>query len=380
MSEIPFDNLSDILKLLPVKSLLRFRCLSKAHCCLIDTPDFINLHLSHSNNTNPNNRLIMFETTSQHIKTYLMDLDSPEQHIVECDHPHNNTCQVFGSCNGLIALYHPQEGMFLWNPSTQKHQKLRYLWGKNFTNRSCDDYLLDGFGYDPVSDDYKLIRIRTIDRKWRKGSRGMVYSIKHNSCRRIEDFPYKCNGRRDCGTLVGSCLHWIVSEPGYSSDQLIFVLNLEDERYRALPIPGGLKKSWCKLGEVGGCLTLSASWPYVEIWVMKEYGNRDSWIRILHVYEPKMSFRPIRYSKTGDKLLSFYPHICQLWECDLKEEGQTSQVSQNYISNFNQQPPNVSDKRFRRIEVLGSDILYPQFSECCHYSIICVRSLVSVHV
>ncbi|XP_050232904.1 F-box protein CPR1-like [Mercurialis annua] len=369
MSEISFDNLCDILKLLPAKSLLRFRCLSKAYCSLIDSRDFINLHLSQSNNTNLNGSLILFESNFLYIHiAYMVDLDSPKHHVAKCDHPLFNSCLIFGSCNGLIALYHSQEGMFLWNPSTRKHRKICCQM------RSHSNYLLDGFGYDPVSDDYKVVRIRGLVGHGRKRSSGMVYSVKHNSSRRIKEFPYKCNKHRDCGTLVGSCLHWIGSEPD-DSDKLIVAFNLEDERCRALPIPGGFQnhRYWeLKLAEVGGCLTLTVNISdYVEIWAMKEYGKKESWIRISSIHN--RSLRPIGYSKTGDKLL-LYGHNGCLWEYDLQEEDQTSQVSQNHFSNFNQPPPNVSDKRFRRIKYLGFDVF------CCYSSVNCVKSLVSVHV
>ncbi|XP_050232906.1 F-box protein CPR1-like [Mercurialis annua] len=292
----------------------------------------------------------------------MVDLDSPEHHVAKCDHPLFNSCLIYGSCNGLIALYHSQEGMFLWNPSTRK---LRY------EMRSGSDYVLDGFGYDPVSDDYKFVRIRGLASQGRKRSGGMVYSVKHNSCRRIKEFPYKCNNHRDCGTLVGSCLHWIVSEPD-DDDKLIVAFNLEDERCRALPIPGGLQNHiyWeLKLAEVGGCLTLIVDSDYEEIWVMKEYGKKEAWIKISSIRNRLL--RPIGYSKTGDKLLLYGPGGF-LWEYDLQEEE--DQISQNHFSNFNQPPPNVSDKRFRRIKILGAAVLL------CQFSVNCVKSLVPVHV
>ncbi|XP_050232901.1 F-box protein CPR1-like [Mercurialis annua] len=439
MSEISFDNLCDILKLLPAKSLLRFRCLSKAHCSLIDTPDFINLHLSQSIITNTNRSSIIIHSN----KIYTIDLDSPARQLVECDYPFINLCLIVGSCNGLIALYHPQEGMFMWNPSTKMHQKrvfdifvshrhknsffvlpttsplseiagpfltvhsivlsneaqkknfcvyetqkcqkphqkLPYVWRPSYKNRRSDDYdLLDGFGCDPVSDDYKWIRVRTMHKenhvyrddgilvKRRTQSSVTVYSVKHNSSRMIADFPnYKPRNNRDCGTLVGSCLHWIVSEPDISSNNLIFSFNLEDERFGMLPVPDKLMSRHyppMELGEVRGWLSISMDEYHgksVDIWVMKEYGKRDSWIRILSVHKANLNdlnylqcATPIGCSKNGNKLLL---HVSRdgLWECDLQEEeNQTSQ-----------QTPNVPDKRVRRVR--GS-YFYSQYS--------CVRSLV----
>ncbi|XP_050231507.1 F-box protein CPR1-like [Mercurialis annua] len=399
MSAIPFDNASDILKHLPVKSLLRFRCLSKAYCSLIDSRDFTNLHLSQSKSTNTNRFLFIAQTDLQQVnnKTYIMNLDSPDYQHVEFDHPfsvssesslgdktdsyhldHLKNVVIFGSCNGLIALYHPVQGMLLWNPSTKKQQKLPNFWGPDHKIHSSD-HLLDGFGYDPVSDDYKLIRIRTANDEREKRSRAMVYSVKHNCSRRMEDFPYDVHQSRNWGTLVGSCLHWIVYEPDdyvYDHDKLIVAFNLEDERFGRVPIPDVLKsEDHCliELGEVGGCLSMCTDVNddmSVEIWVMKEYGIRESWIKIFSEFRGKvgMSFywlpshvKPIGYSKKGDRLL-FDVHSCLLVGYDLREEeeNQTSEC----------QPR----KRIHRIGNLGDDGEIKW-----NYALKCVTSLVPLN-
>ncbi|XP_050231384.1 F-box/kelch-repeat protein At3g06240-like [Mercurialis annua] len=341
MSEIPFDNMYGILKHLPVKSLLRFRCLSKAYRSLIDSRDFINLHLSQSKTTNTNRVLITAQTNleqpvwddeNENKKSYAMNLDCPDHQLVEFNHPlsvisgslnqnsyyddHLRNPVIFGSCNGLIALYHPDQGVLLWNPSTKKQQKLPNFWGPDHKIHSSDN-LLDGFGYDPVNDDYKLIRIRTANDEREKRSRAMVYSVKHDCSRRIQEFLYDANynHKRDSGTLVGSCLHWIVSELDYY-DNLIVALNLEDERFRAVPTPD-LKHDnyWLiELGEIGGCLSMSMDDSrdlLVEIWIMKEYGVCESWSKIFSTYKPNLGLydylrshvKPIGYSRTGDKIL-----------------------------------------------------------------------------
>ncbi|XP_055961821.1 F-box protein CPR1-like [Mercurialis annua] len=251
------DVLGDVLKLLPVKSLLRFRCLSKEFCSLIDSPDFITLNLSQSILTNTNRSLIFFQRDFQTV----MDLDSLEYKLDYDFHDNLKICIIFGSCNGLLALYDPRQGMILFNPSTKKKQTLPDLWGSSGT--ICGSYsLLVGFGYDRVSNDYKVVII------WK--SRAMVYSTKRKSCKRIEDLPYNSSNpyelgiittNRKCGVLVGSCLHWIVSEPDNFDARLIVGFNLEDERPFTVPIPDIKTASPpgmpVELGEVGGCLSVS---------------------------------------------------------------------------------------------------------------------------
>ncbi|XP_050232902.1 F-box protein CPR1-like [Mercurialis annua] len=302
--------LGDVLKLLPVKSLLRFRCVSKEFCSLIDSPEFITLNLSQSILTNTDRNLTFFKRDFYTV----MDLDSLEyQRDYDC-YDNLKNCVIFGSCNGLIALCHPQQGMILWNPSTNKKQTLPHLpdlWGSR-RKICCSESLLVGFGYDRVSDDYKVIRIWKLSR--REGSRAMVFSVKRKSCRRIEGFPYNMSNpydlgifttNRKCGVLVGSCLHWIVSEPDNSDTRLIVGFNLEDERPFTVPVPDiktAYEPGWpVELGEVGGCLSVSMLADdgnlLVETWVMKEYG----WTKIFSVY--RATLKPIGYYKTGNKLL-----------------------------------------------------------------------------
>ncbi|XP_050234670.1 F-box protein CPR1-like [Mercurialis annua] len=392
MSELSFDILCDVLKLLPVKSLLRFRCLSKELCSLIDSPDFINLHLSQSNHTNTNRSLVAFQPHIwPNMSTYMIDLDFLDYQRMECDlfsensiityyYDHSKNLAIFGSCNGLIALYHPNQGMLLWNPSTKKQRKLPDFW---VGHEVCDpDYILDGFGYDCISDDYKVVRIRI----GHKRSRVMVYSVKRNSCRVIEEFPYNfihSGSKRRCGTLVGSCLHWIVSKSGYSADPRIVAFNLEDERYQTVPIPdlktaSGANYMLQQIGVVGGCLSMSMHADengfLEEIWVMKEYGIRESCARIFSVFRPDSGFenymRPfvksIEYSKFGDKV-SLNVHGYRFWVYELQDEEQTSHSQVN-------QPPYVPEKRLERLKIETLEL-----TTSCDNSFICVRSLVPVN-
>ncbi|XP_050232900.1 F-box protein CPR1-like [Mercurialis annua] len=422
MLELPFDIMSHILKFLPVRDLLRFRCLSKSYCSLIDSRDFINYHLSQSNNLNTNRSLIIAQSFYKHknlkssTKIYSMNLDSAYPHLVEYDQPlsvyseslpHNtipdydykdqlqNNFSIVGSCNGLIAFYHPEHGMLLWNPSTKKQQNLPDFWGLHEVIGSV--YLLiHGFGYDPVSDDYKVIRVWKIISGRRKELRVMVYSVKHNSRRTIEeDFPYDVMSR--CSTLVGSYLHWIVTKP--DDCRWIVAFNMEDEKFHKVPSPDLKYEDYglMELAAVGGCLSMCMDArrdSLLEIWVMKEYGMRDSWIRIVSVDKANFSrYTPSRVkligcSKTGDKLL-FDVEGYELWEYDLQKEEEkeeTSQHSQNHIYRWKQCSPykhvrgtekwkqRLSNKRVRRIEMLKGKLIIWE------YSFICVRSLVPVNL
>uniref|UniRef100_A0A2P2MYH0 Uncharacterized protein MANES_04G117600 n=1 Tax=Rhizophora mucronata TaxID=61149 RepID=A0A2P2MYH0_RHIMU len=176
MAKLPLDIINDLFSRLPPEALLRFRCLSKELRSLIDSHEFIKLHLHRSIETNSNRCLII-----NHFKTNCLvsevDLDSLDINLISRNDPleayatfHDvssikgfqikrvlpwkNRSDVIGSCNGLIALYNGAE-VALWNPSTRKHHLFAKFWG----DCRCGEFLLAGFGYDAVSDDYKLVAI-----------------------------------------------------------------------------------------------------------------------------------------------------------------------------------------------------------------------------
>ncbi|XP_021660715.2 F-box protein CPR1-like [Hevea brasiliensis] len=163
-----------ILCRLPIKTLLRFRCLSKTCCSCIDSPDF--LHLNRSIKISTNRRLIIDEIKPKGL-IFAVDLDSSDGCPLELHPPHKpfvDTVEsvydcftgkrilrsnkfspdAFGSCNGLLAMYNGG-GMSLWNPSTKKHQILPKFWSHDEYNRR--DKILVGFGYDSINNDYKVI-------------------------------------------------------------------------------------------------------------------------------------------------------------------------------------------------------------------------------
>lgn len=116
---LPLDVIIDILILLPVKSLLRFRCASKSFHSIIDGQDFVKLHLNHSLETSSNLRVVTsflgstrFYSLSSDSLGHGFNIDLP----VYFRDPHD----VIGSCNGLLALKNYPKGIILLNPSTKE--------------------------------------------------------------------------------------------------------------------------------------------------------------------------------------------------------------------------------------------------------------------
>ncbi|KAK8575477.1 hypothetical protein V6N12_063149 [Hibiscus sabdariffa] len=268
---VSHDLIADILSRLPVKHLLCLRTVSKLWRSLIDDPDFINLHLSRSLRTRTNHTLILKNTD-----LHATDLSSLAP-FAKLEHPlmsYNHGVEILGSCNGLLCIRNIVEDMAIWNPSTRKYQVLPYL-------GSCRGYVC-GFGHDPIKDDYKVVKIIQLDRVDAAKpleTEVKVCSLKRNRWRKIQgilsSFP------RANGVFAGGALHWVFTQKiDLLVKNLIFALDLAAESFNEVPQPEYKDDIFqLNIGVLGGCLCVVANHrdARVDLWVMKEYGVKESW-------------------------------------------------------------------------------------------------------
>ncbi|KAJ0016551.1 hypothetical protein Pint_09539 [Pistacia integerrima] len=333
MSKIPPDIITDILCKQPVKSLLRFRAISKACCSLIDGQDFVKMHLNHSLQTKANLSLIL---KGLHLYTVEFDtLDTP----LDLNHPLyiGGGTEVIGSCNGLIVLRNSEQDLALYNPLTRKLRRLPVC-EIGLPSDSCSPgYVFYGFGHDPIKDDYKLLRMVQFkendpDEIVSSSSFGYevkVYSLKTNSWRKISNLPkylrylfqffYHLMFRRGYGVLASGSLHWVAPRRLELVDvpNLIVAFDLVKEEFRELSLPDygdesdNINKNFqLDVGVLEGslCVVCYRDQVYADVWMMKEYGVKESWTKLFAVKRPGtmncLAFlRPLAYSKEGDKVL-----------------------------------------------------------------------------
>nr|XP_009802003.1 PREDICTED: LOW QUALITY PROTEIN: putative F-box/kelch-repeat protein At1g13200 [Nicotiana sylvestris] len=135
LKKLPEDVFIHILLKLPVKSLIRFKCISKTWYILMESSTFINLHLNHA--INAKDEFIVFklsfqEDPFQH-KTILSFLfgDDDDDYLTpvspDLDVPYltstfsSNYDQLIGPCQGLIALINIVDTV-LFNPATRNYR------------------------------------------------------------------------------------------------------------------------------------------------------------------------------------------------------------------------------------------------------------------
>ncbi|KAL8051851.1 hypothetical protein ABFX02_06G175500 [Erythranthe guttata] len=293
----PEEIIAEILSRLPVKSLLKFRCVSKSWRSLISDKHFIKSHLQISRkDTNFTRHWIiqtfLFENPirKQSLKRcYLPSLFSGlSSDPVEIDFPIENYkggVWVVDSCNGLVCIsINDGRHFLLWNPSTRKYKKLADV------DDDDDDrmklIIIYGFGFDESSDDYKVFC--GFSNRGRGGTIAKIYSLRTDSWKRIEFLEEDNLGLDATGKFVSGKLHWgrRNNGPDYSNwDVFSFDLGTGVCGNVAQPlsyVETGFSPS---LSVLDGCLCVLYNSPRtsVDVWIMKEYGVSESWVRIVTV-------------------------------------------------------------------------------------------------
>ncbi|KAJ6428632.1 hypothetical protein OIU84_020328 [Salix udensis] len=134
----------------PIKSILRFRCVSQSWNSLVTLPYFIKEHLV-------NAKPLILRTENQVVSLSLLldseGLDRSSQ--IEFHRPHS--FEIVASRNGVVSLrvrHREFDGswrLILWNPSIKKT-----LYLPPPRSSASTVMTLLGLGYDPISDDYKV--------------------------------------------------------------------------------------------------------------------------------------------------------------------------------------------------------------------------------
>ncbi|XP_060197781.1 F-box/kelch-repeat protein At3g06240-like [Lycium barbarum] len=246
---LPEEIIFEILLRLPVKSLLRMKCVSKSLLSLISTPQFVKTHLNLSAN-NPQHHILLYITYRNKFHTCSLNaIMQDKSPFIPIDrdgffpYSEESDCLFFilGSVNGLLCI---SNGIhyFIWNPSTRELKKLPLTWSDVKLDGSC------GFGYNDSQDDYRIVVVA----RNKDGSLNEVrfYSLTSNSWQKILEFP-GAKLSDYIGKLVQRRLHWI-AESGRDNSKFILSIDLVNETYRNIALPN--YKSHCTLECLGGNL------------------------------------------------------------------------------------------------------------------------------
>uniref|UniRef100_A0A0D3E846 F-box domain-containing protein n=1 Tax=Brassica oleracea var. oleracea TaxID=109376 RepID=A0A0D3E846_BRAOL len=238
--ELPFELVVEILTRVPVKDLMRFRCVCKSWRSLFKEERFCRQHM-----TRAPTRIVSFhfEDTlllgrfSESAKPEMMILEEVSVNVGDDSSLLNDTTVVLGHCHGLFCLYFENNTFGLWNPSLRElrtiHPPYRYNWYEM------------GFGYDHSSQDYKIVLVLKMQGRRSRSSQALVLSLKSGvsrmiNCLCLENFDMIHD--TISGTLVGETIYWQLCDDNVKVTDKLLSFDLVSETFNLCPCPSNCGK------------------------------------------------------------------------------------------------------------------------------------------
>ncbi|RHN46975.1 putative F-box domain-containing protein [Medicago truncatula] len=317
------DLIAEVFSFLPVKSLVRFKCVNKYWKTRISDNTFVKLHLNRSATRNP-----LFTLVTSHITNDCTDFDGgygmdcsvipysfnrliqnssftlsvdPYYHL-----SYQGCSSIVGNCNGLILLAGGDDcqvvNFCLWNPATRVTSQnfgdfCRSPRGHPFPD-DLDLYSFT-FGCDISTGTYKIVAsYYNLDGQ----HTSRILSIGDNVWRQIQSFPvvplhFYLGGKavHDSVYLSGT-LNWLAIRNEFDYDiknlrveQFVIVsFDLGTETFSQYRLPSDFDEMPPMMPIVsvlGGFLCCSYFYKETDflIWQMKELGVEDSWTQFLKI-------------------------------------------------------------------------------------------------
>jgi F-box interacting protein len=315
---IPQDVINEILcrlSDLPVKSLVRFQCVSKQWFAQINDSDFIKIHLDGNRERN-----LIVQTwnykADRPLNYYLVNFSDENQaaNVFPPFHNPDGFSKIIDCCNGLVCIRTCGGETVIWNPSIRKYKKLPSVptvgdpgLRSNFAFGE-DNF---AFGYDSINDDYKVLRISV---------EVHVYSLKAHSWRRVEGkSPYR-ESRISLGPVsLNGALHWLVESANRGIRLLSFHLTTEKFHIQTLALPVEPQN----LEVLGGSLCVSAyrrEARAIDFWMMKGTSWKETrWSLLFTV--PLTTFQRVVFSTDGQEVLMEMNYEKNPFSADMMEVG-----------------------------------------------------------
>ncbi|XP_019162887.1 PREDICTED: F-box/kelch-repeat protein At3g06240-like [Ipomoea nil] len=322
----------EILKSLPVKSLLRFTAVSKSWYFIITSPAFISAHRRHHRNGNSATNLLLLRRydKSYNEEKYSVLNDTDHQLLTlnnsfELSLPISSLSGYFrtvGFYNGVVCLSDDHKvdcrNVTLWNPSIRK---LRTLPRPSIRPAYPFRFVL-GFGASPRSDDdLKVVRVVYARKgvhldKCRIPPKVEIFSLSTGLWRRITatGLNYYMVYHVWTQVFINGAVHWIgyklLENQGFQS--LIVVFTMADELFDEILLPDELAPvnpsnlSIMVFEEFVAVVKYSRRihGGSCELWIMKEYGVVDSWTRLHTIELVGRMEKIVGFRKNGEFLLS----------------------------------------------------------------------------
>jgi molecular chaperone HtpG len=269
-NNLPNDIVLFILSKLPLISLKRFLCVSKSWSLLFKNIHFMNML---RNNILLNDDSYYYDETflvrytlkyGEHCNFYWLS-DEGFENSVHLDWPspfQEDYVFIFivgsVSINGILCLKHGftrTSQVVLWNPTTRETKVIPPSPIENRRPHRTSWHFLHGFGYDHVSDDYKVIQMieyfpyyqgdiiwedRSYDPLWE------IYSLKTNSWKKLNIDMRNCyyySPLQGNGLYTDRVFHWWAKSKSKNIEEYLLSFDFSKE-VMCTTLVRALKHGW----------------------------------------------------------------------------------------------------------------------------------------
>lgn len=301
------DAVHAILLKLPVKSLIRFKCVCKSWFALFEDSVFISKHLKNCENTR---LMVIYSIVDETdpfdypLELFLLYLDETladlSSLIIDPLLPVYGTAG--GPYDGIFCIFGVDNRFTLWNPATKEYRpvpKCRIVFPR-YTKIFRTNI---GFGRDPKNNESKMVLIFNLwDEKHNDlydFSQTAVYTLSTNSWRYFESFKsshYHMPWNYDCINLDGDC-YWLL-ELRSNGHRVVLSFDISDEVYHEIQGPFLPQSVNAVMGLYEECialLVLHTIESFLEIWTIKD----NNWTKKLTVGSFVGVSKPLGFWKSG---------------------------------------------------------------------------------
>ncbi|KAL3633649.1 hypothetical protein CASFOL_022411 [Castilleja foliolosa] len=294
LDRLPLEIANDTLSRLPIKSLVQLSYSCRSLKSLSHDPDFVSLHLSKSS-MNESECLIFHSAYPLRDQLHFIFLS--DKKVRKINIPITMSIPEFyiiGSSNGLLCLVDTlfPDSFCIYNPFRRGHLEIP----KN--SEFKDRVVAYGFGFDPITNDYKVIMIAGCTSCNESNdvpvSDVQIYSVKSSVWQNKGSVPYSIGTWSKRGVLASGRLHWVSRGVEINGDlqRNIVTYNLANDSFDVIygPTPASLSRwRWAPsyLGELDGCLSVVVRVRIgnaeFDVWTLRDYGGRGSWVKAYNI-------------------------------------------------------------------------------------------------
>lgn len=326
--ELPLELVTEVLVRLPVMSLLRFRCVCKAWCSLISSPDFASLHLSRYHNDDDNLPfLTVMQIVDDYLESYwmLLSSDTYERRITGDDYAIVDRRLLSGtlysfdphgsSVNGLVLWSRESFGslsgekekmLMLWNPMIRRAHELPTQYPP-FSTCWWPPYF--GLGFSRSRNDYKVVAIV----KEAETSKTSVHVYSLSTCTWGTIVEYREDIIRqlhsDGQVLIEGAIHFVSSNSVEQRSHMVS-FDVDDEVFTYIKLPAELELQDQHIYPVAyreniGILNVDDFNQLCSLWVMENDQVAGSWSKVYTVdVRVPLFYRMLCFKKNGQFMLN----------------------------------------------------------------------------